>query len=130
MGKLLVTFRFFIGSALIILGLVFLLLSISVWISLAEHYSGIHVSDTFDAGPAMGQFQFSFSFAIPMLISGLRSFSRALVKIKPPLTEKIIGKIAYPKSTTLKVLLNPIVLLMLSFILSQALFILMVTSSS
>ena len=114
--------RFLYALVSFFLGLLFLLVSMASYLSLGEYFSGIQMSETFDAGPAMGQLQMGLALGLPLLVNGILSFLRFLVNVRPSLVESTIGQILVKR----RVLLNPItvfiVLLMLGFVLGLILY--------
>ena len=107
------------------LGLLFLLVSIASYLSLSEHFSGIQMSEAFDAGPAMGQLQIGLALGLPLLVNGILSFLRFLVNVRPSLAESTIGQIL----VTRRVLLNPIIVFIVLLMLGSVLGLILYTTT-
>ena len=97
-------------------GLSLLLVSMAVYLSLSEYFSGIQMSEI-SAVYLRVRLQIGLALGLPLLVNGILGFLRFLVNERPSLVESTIGQILSKR----RFLLNPItvfiVLLLLGFVL-------------
>jgi len=98
-------------------GLSLLLVSMAVYLSLSEYFSGIQMSETYHAGSAILLLQITLPLGLPLLVNGILSFLRFLVNVRPSLAESTIGQILVKR----RVLLNPITVFIVMFMLGSVL---------